>query len=67
MFFSIKVQERSQEEASKPGLQHHIGPDAKTLTLLLANNKSTGQPVHPDSLISAFAISYLKTRRSDIY
>ena len=40
----------------------------ETLTLLLANNKGTDQPAHPHSLISAFDISYLKSKvtRSDI-
>ena len=40
----------------------------ETLTLLLVNNKSADQPVHPRSLISAFVIHYLKSQvtRSDI-
>ena len=53
---------RSQVEARKPGLQHHMDLKAKTLTLLLVNNKDTDQPAHPGSLISAFVICYLKTR-----
>ena len=62
-----KTQGRSQAEARKPGLQnHHIGLDAKTMTLLFAYNKGADQPAHPRSLISAFVIRCLKNRL-DIY
>ena len=55
------MQARSQAEARKHGLQHHMGIDHETLTLL-ANNKGADQPAHPRSLISAFIIRYLKSK-----
>ena len=66
MYFNDIRQARRQAGARKPLLQHHMHIDAKTLTLLVANNKGTDQPAYPRSLISAFVIRYLKTR-SDIY
>ena len=59
-------QARGQAEARKPGLQHHLGIVAKTLTLLFVINKGTDQPAHPCRLINAFVIRCLKTG-SDIY
>ena len=63
------IQARSQEEARKPGVHDHMVINAReTLTLLLANNKDTYQPMHRRSLIEAFVIRYLKSKiiRSDI-
>ena len=61
------LQARSQAEARKPGLQHNMGLDAKTLTLLLAKNNGADQPANPRRLLSAFVIHYLKTRSYMIY
>ena len=36
----------------------------ETLMLLLANKKGTEQPAHPYSLISAFIVRYLKSKRT---
>ena len=47
---------RSQAEAEKSGLQHHIGLDARK-----PNNEGTDQPAHPHSLVSAFVICYLES------
>ena len=46
----------SEAEAEKSGLQHHIGLDARK-----PNNKSTDQPAHSRSLVSAFVICYLES------
>ena len=49
-------------EARKPGLQHHMGLDAKNPDFVATNNKDADQPAHLCSLISAFVINYLKSK-----
>ena len=61
------LQARSQAEARKPGLQHNMDLNAKTLTLLLEKNNGADQPAHPRRLLSAVLIRYLKTRSYMIY
>ena len=56
----ITSQARSQAEARKPGLQHHIGIDTRNPGFFIAKNKGADQPEHPRSLISAFINRYLK-------
>ena len=45
--YPTENQARSQAEARKPGCQDHMDLDAKTQTLMLANNKGADQPAHP--------------------
>ena len=58
----IHQQARSQVEARKPGLQHHMGLDARNHDLLLVNNKGADQLAHPPSLISTFVIHFQKSK-----
>ena len=63
----IEIQARSQAEARKPVLLHHMGLDTRNPDLVACSNKGADQPAHPHSLISAFVVPYLKSKvtRSD--
>ena len=62
---NISQSKRSQAEARKPGLQHHMGSTQETLTFLPYSKKGADQPAHPHSLISACVIRFLKSTRPE--
>ena len=71
MLLCVSIPVRSQGEARKPELQHHMGLDARNTDFVACEQQrpqTRYQTAHLRSLISAFVIHYLenKVARSDI-